>query len=45
MFLKTDAVKNIANFYRKTPVLEYLLNKVAGPQAFLKRDSNTGVFW
>ena len=30
--------------HKKTPVLESLLNKVAGSHAFLKRDSSTGVF-
>ena len=31
-------------FHRKTPVLESLLNKVASPQALLKKGSNTSVF-
>ena len=44
MFFKIGVLKNIANFIGKTSVLEYLLNKVAGPQTLLKRDPNTGVF-
>ena len=35
MFFKISALKNDANFTRKTPVLESVLNKVAG-------DSSTG---
>ena len=31
-------------FHKKTPALESLLNKVAGPHALLKRDSSKGVF-
>ena len=39
------ATRGLRKFYRKTPVLEALFNKVAGPTAtFLKRDSNTGAF-
>ena len=39
MFFKIGALKNFANFYRKTPVLDSLFNKVAGPQAcsFIKK--------
>ena len=47
MFFKIGVLKKIRNIHRKTPVLEFLFNKVAGLQAvlsFLKRDSNIVVF-
>ena len=39
MYFKIGALKNFANFNRKTPVLDSLFNKVAGPQAcyFIKK--------
>ena len=40
--------KTFCKFHRKTPLLESLLNKVEGLEAFAyikKRDSNTGVFY
>ena len=46
MFFKISVLKRFAKFHRKTPVLESLFSKVAGPQpaTLLKRDSNTGVY-
>ena len=41
---KKDAPQNIAEFHKKTPVMDSLFNKVAGLQTVTlsKRDSNTG---
>ena len=47
MFFETGALKNLANFTKKNPVLESLFNKVAGlkrSETLLKRDSSTFVF-
>ena len=46
VFCKKGVLKILAKIHRKTPVLEYLFNKVAGLKAcnFFKRDSNIGAF-
>ena len=47
VFCKDGVLKNICRIYRKTLVLESLLNKVAGhwPASLLKRDCSTAVFF
>ena len=44
IFFKIGFLKQFRNIHRKTPALESLFNKVAGPATLLKRDSNIGVF-
>ena len=45
-YLRMRAFRKFCKFHRKTPLLEFLLNKVVGLRlaTLLKRDSNTGVF-
>ena len=46
MFFKIGVLKNFHKCHRKTPVLEYLFNKVTGPYrsaTLLKRDPKAGV--
>ena len=38
MPLKIGAFKNFGNFTRKTPVLEFLFKKVAGPQPEISKE-------
>ena len=44
--LQNKCSQNFSKFYRKTPLLEPLLDKVADLQAatLLKSDSSTGIF-